>query len=664
MFQNKNSAAVKKNRLFAGVNDSEIKLKFNPQNFLELKEGEIIYQKGEESNFIYLILEGEVKIKFIWTQEQRGVVRKYRDEFFGDDELLAKSMRRSSAVAMTGCLLYTINKKELEYMAALNKPMLNNLGLPETATDLYNFSEQTKIDLKTTTEKIGLYEPDVNIPSVEKIDVSPVEIPEVSSDIKLDSYPADYAELSIHPGINKEEFFKQELLDEPDDETSTKFADTVEQDKNDSIDSRPVETDETPEFDETEMKPSEEISIASGFDSGKNISESGESDFEIVIDDDLYIKIHSGLNIEDTLKSVVHAAKEVTKADRGIIFVSEEIQKKLGEVLSGNSLSNEIALPDSQDLSWTSFINGEVIINNNVISNDIISRRRELPGDYTILNTICYPLTTESTQIIAVLQLFNSGSGSFSGIDEKKLSALSKHFISSITRSLTFDDLLTDKRLSTLKDISGFLVSDIKAPILTIKHYASLLKKQNFSAEANSILDMLIHQANSVTDLAETTLDFVYNRTPVTTEIRSLNSVIDEILILLSDYVELRNVKLFKKIETTAKVEIDRKAMYQVCFQLIKNSCDAMSSGGNIFITCSSDEDFAKIDIRDEGPGVPVNIKENLFDMFVTYGKPGAAGIGLALTKKIINELNGTISVQSNRGEGTTFIILLPVAKD
>jgi signal transduction histidine kinase/CRP-like cAMP-binding protein len=660
MFQNKNSAAVKKNRLFAGIPDSEFKLKFNPQNFLELKEGEIIYQRGEESNFIYLILEGEVKIKFIWTQEQRGLVRKYRDEFFGDDELLAKSFRRSSAVALTECLLYKISKKELEYIASLNTPLLTNLGLSENATDLYNYSDESKIEFRTTTEKLEVLNELDNLSIIENVEIPPVAVPEISSNINLDD-DTEFLSLNVHPGINKTDFFKQELLDEPEDDTTIRFSDTIEEDKP-AFDSAIQDADNTgtipnDQFDLTDDIPGE---VDSSTDETISVPET--IDEEIIIDDDQYINLHSGLNLNETLSCILLTARNLTESDKGIIHLSSELNNSFDRDIKTGS--NEIRLLSDEGLAWKSALKKEIIIENVFNTVSYYTDATDSSVEYKVNNTLCFPLVDETQSILFVIQLFNSRKGSFSGSDEKKLNLLSRHFLSAVKKSIEISELIKTSKRSALKDISDFIISDIKIPLQTIQHYSALLKKQNFSSEVKNIFDILSAQANAVVDLTRTSFEYALDSKSVNRVISNSGTVVDEILILLSEYVESRKIKLFKKIESNAKVEIDKHAFYQVLFQVTKNACDSMPGGGNIFVTCSNDDDYIRIDIRDEGPGISIADQDKLFIQMNSPDKFEKHRLGLAIVKKIITELNGSISVQSNLGEGTTFIIFLPLIKD
>jgi len=64
--------------------------------------------------------------------------------------------------------------------------------------------------------------------------------------------------------------------------------------------------------------------------------------------------------------------------------------------------------------------------------------------------------------------------------------------------------------------------------------------------------------------------------------------------------------------------------------------------------------------VSDNGPGIPVFIRNNLFDPFVSAGKPNGTGLGLAIVSKIIADHGGAVSVESTSGSGTTFLVKMP----
>ena len=117
---------LKTNGLFKGIPKSVLKPYLKPKYFFEANEGEIIYVCGDETSDIFLIVEGEVKIKFSCNGES-NVKHKYLSDFFGEDEILNGSERTSSAIANTDCVLFKISSSELKQLSSSNKKITENL---------------------------------------------------------------------------------------------------------------------------------------------------------------------------------------------------------------------------------------------------------------------------------------------------------------------------------------------------------------------------------------------------------------------------------------------------------------------------------------------------------------------------------------------------------
>ena len=101
---------------------------------------------------------------------------------------------------------------------------------------------------------------------------------------------------------------------------------------------------------------------------------------------------------------------------------------------------------------------------------------------------------------------------------------------------------------------------------------------------------------------------------------------------------------------------------------IISNGIDALEELGNsaptIWINAeASESNCVKVKIRDNGPGMPPEIQENIFDPFFTTKSIGkGTGLGLAISYQIITKHQGTIEVNSQPGEGTEFVITLPIS--
>ena len=144
MAQNKPFDSIKTNRLFQKVDEKDIKLSISAKDFIPVKEGEIIFQTGDNADMIFLLIDGEVKIKHVQAIDGQRIFEKGKDDFFGEPEFLTQTVRNSSAVANKPCTLYLLKRKELNNLMSGNRTILNNLQRIDSAKDELDEYHTTK----------------------------------------------------------------------------------------------------------------------------------------------------------------------------------------------------------------------------------------------------------------------------------------------------------------------------------------------------------------------------------------------------------------------------------------------------------------------------------------------------------------------------------------
>ncbi len=109
----------------------------------------------------------------------------------------------------------------------------------------------------------------------------------------------------------------------------------------------------------------------------------------------------------------------------------------------------------------------------------------------------------------------------------------------------------------------------------------------------------------------------------------------------------------------------DQMQLQQIFLNLLLNSVDAMPDGGTLAIKTFQylEKNSIQIEISDTGKGIPKDVMEKIFQPFFTT-KPKGSGMGLAITKRIVEEHGGSINVKSTQNRGTTFTIIFPVKKN
>ena len=115
---------VRTNELFKSVPESFLKTFIKPKNFECVKDGTLLYSFDDDSNEFYLIVHGEVKIKFC---DKSTIERKYLHDFFGEKEILDESKRYSFAVADKDCTLYKIDAAEFKELMKNEETIANNI---------------------------------------------------------------------------------------------------------------------------------------------------------------------------------------------------------------------------------------------------------------------------------------------------------------------------------------------------------------------------------------------------------------------------------------------------------------------------------------------------------------------------------------------------------
>jgi len=144
----------------------------------------------------------------------------------------------------------------------------------------------------------------------------------------------------------------------------------------------------------------------------------------------------------------------------------------------------------------------------------------------------------------------------------------------------------------------------------------------------------------------------------------NLKDVLDEVNKIISNTFDKR-IKIITDIEESLPILGDHVSLSQVFINLCNNSRDSMPSGGELKIEAKKNKKGVTVTISDTGIGMDTETIKNIFDPFYTTKDVGeGTGLGLSIAHGIVEEHNGTISVCSQPGEGTTFTVAFPIAEE
>jgi len=109
------------------------------------------------------------------------------------------------------------------------------------------------------------------------------------------------------------------------------------------------------------------------------------------------------------------------------------------------------------------------------------------------------------------------------------------------------------------------------------------------------------------------------------------------------------------------KVEVPRRATAQALRNVLKNALEASPDGANVVVRLRSVPEALRVEVEDAGAGMPAEVVARCMEPFFTTKDPGSGmGLGLFLTRSVVDQLGGTLSVESEPGNGTTVALTLP----
>ncbi len=145
----------------------------------------------------------------------------------------------------------------------------------------------------------------------------------------------------------------------------------------------------------------------------------------------------------------------------------------------------------------------------------------------------------------------------------------------------------------------------------------------------------------------------------------NIAEILDRTINLVKYDKRFKDVNLYTEIGDIPKLVVNPDQIQQVFLNLMLNALDAMPDGGRIHIKMKKTGNFIEITFHDTGSGIDESVIDKIFDPFFTtkpFGK--GTGLGLSICYGIIRDHNGTITVRSKKGEGTTFLIKLPLQQN
>lgn len=219
--------------------------------------------------------------------------------------------------------------------------------------------------------------------------------------------------------------------------------------------------------------------------------------------------------------------------------------------------------------------------------------------------------------------------------------------------------LLRSERFAAVGKAAAYVSHEIKNPLMVIGGLAQQVSRRLEQPELKEKLEIIHKEVRRLENFLGDLRDFT-RPSPPAKEIIDLNQIIREVHTLMEAEARKRKITIRERLDPKLpRLEADPGQMRQVLLNLIKNSLEAMDSGGEITLSSGADGPYVWFSVRDTGCGMSPEVLEKIFDPFFTTKEKGT-GLGLAVIHKIVVDHHGTVAVESEPDKGTTFTVKLP----
>ena len=296
----------------------------------------------------------------------------------------------------------------------------------------------------------------------------------------------------------------------------------------------------------------------------------------------------------------------------------------------------------------------------------------DLPVDPALVSVLATPLGYEG-EVLGVLAVFTDRLHRFDNDEKRLLAALASLGAVALQNSRLYtrvfqseDSLRKNERLTTLGLLAAEIAHEIRNPLTVLKLLHGGLGV-DFPPEDPRRTDMRVigEKLDQLEAIVTRVLNFAKAPTSLHTRC-SLGDIVEDTLVLLR--LKLAQSKIVLRFEPPTRplvVEGHHGQLQQVLLNLIINAMQAMPDGGTITLALDAQlrdtGPVALLDLADTGTGIPDNIRERIFDSFLS-GRPGGTGLGLAIAKRVLISHHGDLALVATSPAGTTMRLTLPLA--
>ncbi|WP_067730952.1 ATP-binding protein [Oceanobacillus damuensis] len=218
----------------------------------------------------------------------------------------------------------------------------------------------------------------------------------------------------------------------------------------------------------------------------------------------------------------------------------------------------------------------------------------------------------------------------------------------------TEEMMIRSEKMNIAGQLAAGIAHEIRNPLTSLKGFLQLL--QAGVSHKEEYFNVMIDEIDKIESI---TSELLFISKPLT-EDRSnhrVDQMMDDVIILLKPQAKLKNIDLVLKQPIQGEIYCNRSQIKQVLINVVKNAIEAMDTAGQITLSAENHQDRVEIFISDEGNGIPEDILHKLGEPFFTT-KSNGTGLGLLITKQILDAHEADLIITTNEEKGSTFQLI------
>jgi signal transduction histidine kinase len=226
------------------------------------------------------------------------------------------------------------------------------------------------------------------------------------------------------------------------------------------------------------------------------------------------------------------------------------------------------------------------------------------------------------------------------------------------------NEIELSRRLAAIGRLTSGVAHEVKNPINAIVLHLEVLREKlrELDPEARRHMDVISSEIQRLDRVVQTLVDFTRPVELKLTE-TDMRRLMEDVVMLASPEAQRLGVQIERTAPSAAlPVKVDADLLKQALLNVVINGVQAMPQGGTLSIGARREDGSAEVDIHDQGPGIPPEIHDKIFNLYFTTKQKGS-GIGLAMTYRVMQLHNGSVDFKSSPGDGTTFRLRLPLSE-